>query len=129
MLESLIQAGAWLIRLTEDFAHSVVVLRQAKGIKYGKFIEPGDRLAVRVELALAQWPSASEIVWLKATGQVNGTQMVSARLGLARYNLADSSPDGLALDTELRQVYRRQLELLLRCDRSQARQTSTSLPQ
>src|SRR5579859_4975415 len=50
MLEALAQAGAWLIRDSEDFAHSVIVLKQAKTIKYGSFVEPGRRLELRVDL-------------------------------------------------------------------------------
>ena len=50
MLEALTQAGAWLVRDMEDFAHSVVVLKQAKTIKYGSFVEPGRQLQLRVEL-------------------------------------------------------------------------------
>ena len=41
MLEAMTQAAAWTIRLGEDFAHSIVVLRQAKNVKYGDFVEPG----------------------------------------------------------------------------------------
>src|SRR3954452_6748609 len=50
MLEALTQAGAWLIRETEDFAHSVIVLKRAKTIKYGSFVEPGRQLQLRVEI-------------------------------------------------------------------------------
>ncbi|MCS7166703.1 MAG: 3-hydroxyacyl-ACP dehydratase FabZ family protein [Gemmatales bacterium] len=112
MLEALIQAGAWLIRLTEDFAHSVIILRQAKGIKYGSFVEPGSRLDLRVETVSGNWPKVGEIIWLKGIGEVNGHQAVTARLGLTRYNLGESRPDGLELDSELRNVYRRQYYLL-----------------
>src|SRR5690349_23967185 len=51
MLEALTQAGAWLIRATEDFAHSVIVLKSARTIKYGSFVEPGRQLQLRVEMA------------------------------------------------------------------------------
>ena len=50
MLEALTQAGAWLIRDMEDFAHSIIVLKQAKTIKYGSFVEPGRQLELRVNL-------------------------------------------------------------------------------
>src|SRR4029079_18881704 len=50
MLEALTQAGAWLIRETEDFAHSVIVLKSARTIKYGSFVEPGRQLQLRVEI-------------------------------------------------------------------------------
>src|SRR4029078_11551248 len=50
MLEALTQAGAWLIRDLEDFAHSIIVLKQAKTIKYGSFVEPGRQLQLKVDL-------------------------------------------------------------------------------
>src|ERR1700761_294877 len=50
MLEALTQAGAWLIRETEDYAHSMIVLKSARGIKYGSFVAPGNQLRLIVEL-------------------------------------------------------------------------------
>ena len=35
MLQTLIEAGAWLLRLSEDYRHSIIVLREVKNIKYG----------------------------------------------------------------------------------------------
>src|SRR5438128_6942392 len=51
MLETLVEAGAWLLRITEDYRHSVIVLREAKNVKYGNFMQPGKSLAVTVEFA------------------------------------------------------------------------------
>src|SRR6185312_14810173 len=50
MLETLVEAGAWLLRLTDNFASSVIVLREAKGVKYGTFMEPGRQMAITVDL-------------------------------------------------------------------------------
>src|ERR1700694_1397885 len=50
MLETLVEAGAWLLRLTDDFQHSVIVLRGARNVKYGSFMEPGRQMAISVEL-------------------------------------------------------------------------------
>src|SRR5271155_4783330 len=50
MLQTLVEAGAWLVRITEDFRHSVIVLREAKSVKYGSFMEPGKTLMVTAEL-------------------------------------------------------------------------------
>jgi len=33
MLEALTQASAWLIRVSEDFSHSIVVLKEARNVK------------------------------------------------------------------------------------------------
>src|SRR5258708_10613141 len=48
MLQTLVEAGAWLLRLTDDFKHSVIVLREARNVKYGTFMEPGRRLGLAV---------------------------------------------------------------------------------
>src|SRR5438046_3768649 len=50
MLQSLVEAGAWLLRITEDFSHSMIVLREARNVKYGTFLEPGKTLMVTAEL-------------------------------------------------------------------------------
>ena len=49
-LQTLVEAGAWLLRLTDDYARSVWVLREAKNVKYGTFMPPGRRMDVAVEL-------------------------------------------------------------------------------
>ena len=41
MLQTLVEAGSWLLRLTEDFRHSVITLREAKNVKYGHFMSRG----------------------------------------------------------------------------------------
>src|SRR5947199_3724920 len=50
MLETLVEAAAWLLRLTDDFRHSVIVLREARNVKYGTFMEPGRQMTIRVDL-------------------------------------------------------------------------------
>src|SRR5947209_16457193 len=50
MLQTLVEAGSWLLRLTEDFRYTVVALREAKNVKYGSFMEPGRQLLVTAEL-------------------------------------------------------------------------------
>ena len=106
MLETMTQAAAWMIRLGEDFAHSIVVLRAAKNVKYGDFVEPGKVLTVTIE-ALSQDESTTKV---KATGTVGGRTSLTARLTLERYNLADRVAHGDALDarvrTEMRKLWR-----------------------
>src|SRR6516164_2582246 len=50
MLQTLVEASAWLLRLTTDFRHSVIVLREAKNVKYGTFMEPGRAMEIEVEM-------------------------------------------------------------------------------
>lgn len=95
MLEALTQAGAWLIRDMEDFAHSVIVLKQAKTIKYGSFVEPGRRLQLRVDL-VAHGDSETTF---KGAGTIDGQDMVKGRFTLIRYNLREKNPSLHATDS------------------------------
>jgi 3-hydroxyacyl-[acyl-carrier-protein] dehydratase len=88
MLEALAQAGAWLIRDMEDFANSVVLLKQAKTIKYGSFVEPGRQLQLRVELTGHGERESS----FKGVGLIDGQEMVKGRFTLTRYNLRERDP-------------------------------------
>lgn len=97
MLEALTQAGAWLIRETEDFAHSVIVLKQAKTIKYGSFVEPGRRLELRVDLVA----HGDRDTTFKGVGSIEGQTMVQGRIVLTRSNLRDRDPAFLATDAAI----------------------------
>src|ERR1700752_3038326 len=90
MLQTLVEAGAWLLRLTEDFRHSVIVLRDARNVKYGNFMQPGFSLVVSAEMA-ATPVEAPEVVF-KGKGEMDGAATVSAKFTLARYNLRDRDP-------------------------------------
>ena len=103
MLEAMTQAAAWTIRLGEDFAHSIVVLRTAKNVKYGDFAEPGRVLTVRAEV-LDQDETRTRI---KASGTIGGRTSLTARLVLERYNLADRQVHGAAIDARVRAEMRR----------------------
>src|SRR3954465_6698482 len=97
MLEALTQAGAWLIRDMESFAHSVVILKGAKTIKYGSFIEPGRQLQLHVELAAHDEREST----FKGVGMIDGKEMVKGRFTLTRYNLRDRDPELHTTDTAI----------------------------
>jgi 3-hydroxyacyl-[acyl-carrier-protein] dehydratase len=108
MLEAMTQAGAWLIRASEDFEHSMVVLKQASGVKYGQFLEPGQTLLVTAEIV----KNSETETKMKAKGTVDGHVIVSGRLVLAKYNLADTRPEHQATDRATRQHLRTFFNLL-----------------
>ena len=105
MLEAMTQAGAWLIRASEDFAHSIVVLKEARNLKYGDFVEPGETLTVELEI-LKQDDHETK---LKARGHVDDRPHVSARLTLERFNLSDRQPNRSEADAvvvrQLRELF------------------------
>jgi len=85
MLQALVETGSWLLRVSDDFRFSVIVLREAKNVKYGAFMEPGRQMQLNVELVEQEGPSAV----LKGKGEVDGNSSVTARFVLTRYNLQE----------------------------------------
>jgi 3-hydroxyacyl-[acyl-carrier-protein] dehydratase len=114
MLEAMTQAAAWTIRLGEDFAHSIVVLREARNVKYGDFVEPGRVLTVTAEIQSQDGP----LVKVKASGSVGERTSLTARLVLERYNMADRIPYGDAVDARVRSELRKLWGLLHPVSRS-----------
>jgi 3-hydroxyacyl-[acyl-carrier-protein] dehydratase len=110
MLEAMTQCGAWLVRASEDFAHSMVTLAEARAVKYADFVRPGQTLTVRAEL-ISHNENESK---LKAHGAVDGSINVSARLTLRRHNLAEIHPDRAASDAIVRAEMRKLFKLLYR---------------
>jgi len=113
MLEAATQSAAWLLHHRTGFARSMAVLKEARNVKYGTFVAPGNFL--RIE---AEWMKETEAgATFKATGTVGnaagGTaQAVQMRLELAYFNLADKNPELAALDQKLTEHNRRRWELL-----------------
>src|SRR5258708_5014753 len=102
MLQTLVEAGAWLLRLSDDFRHSVIVLREVKNIKYGAFMEPGKQMTINVELT----ERGNGLATFKGKGECQGQSTVSARLVLAFYNLRDRNPALKATDERIVQGLR-----------------------
>src|SRR6201999_1214263 len=49
MLEALTQAAGWLLNRRSNFAKSIAVLKEARNVKYGNFVAPGNSLRVEVD--------------------------------------------------------------------------------
>jgi 3-hydroxyacyl-[acyl-carrier-protein] dehydratase len=108
MLEAMTQAGAWLVRASEDFAHTMVVLGEVANMKCGQFVQPGQTLSVSAEILKDEDRQTK----LKARGTVNGQTAVSARLVLRKYNLADGDPEMAEADAAMRELLRSFFTLL-----------------
>jgi len=97
MLEAITQAAAWLLHHRSGFAKSMAVLKEARNVKYGHFVAPGNFLRVEVELNKTTDAGAS----FKASGSVGDKQALQARVELAYFNLADKLPELAAMDARL----------------------------
>jgi len=114
MLQTLVEAGAWLLRLSENYAHSIIVLREVKNIKYGSFMEPGKQMHLHLELV----ERSDSLATFKGKGEAEGATCVQARLVLATYNLSDAQRNQAIVQT-LQQQARLLCELPGGCAASQ----------
>jgi 3-hydroxyacyl-[acyl-carrier-protein] dehydratase len=102
MVEAMVQAGAWFMRHEDDFAFSMVVLKAARAIKFVNFVLPGRTLHVTAELT----SSTARECTFKGSGTVDGESMVSAKLTLERFNLAERNPRLAEADEAQKQAAR-----------------------
>lgn len=89
MVEALVQTGAWLMRHTENFQYSTVLLKEAKATKFNNFVTPGKALVIECEIHKKD----GNLYTFKASGTVDGNSAVSSRLTLEQFNLADRNPN------------------------------------
>jgi len=108
MLEALFQASCWLIRATEGFENSLLVLKEARNVRFADFMEPNQTLQITAEILKLEQNSVS----IKATGMKGETVAVSARLVIGKSNLASQNIDLSPLDEFMRESMRLQLEQL-----------------
>lgn len=98
MLETLVEAGAWLWRLTTDFRHSVIVLREAKNVKYATFMVPGRAMEIAVDMVNEDGNQAT----FRGKGKIqDGEQTISAQVTLAAYNVRDKRAGARVIDEKL----------------------------
>ena len=112
MLEAMYQTSAWLIRFTDDFAKSMVVLDEAKTVKYAGFVRPGQTLQLTSELQNRE----DDLATFNAKGVVDGEVAVKAKLVLKQFNLADTDPEKTATDAHIRKNLRDQFTMLSASD-------------
>lgn len=109
MLEAITQAAGWLLHHRRGFVKSVTVLKEARNVKYGRFVAPGDWLTVQVEFAKDTDAGGATF---KATGLVGNATAVSARVELAYFDLGEKHPELAGLDAELKRHTQKRFDLL-----------------
>jgi 3-hydroxyacyl-[acyl-carrier-protein] dehydratase len=109
MLEAATQAAAWLLRLSENFAHSIICLKEARNIKYADFVPPGYTLKVTVSLIKRE----ERLATFKVEGQLGDRPTLSGRIVLETYNLRERNPEKLVIDRKLETKFRKTLAALM----------------
>jgi 3-hydroxyacyl-[acyl-carrier-protein] dehydratase len=97
LLEGLVESASWLVRESENFAHSMILLEEARNVKYKSFAAPGARIEYTVEAKTIEESISSFIGF----GESGGQQVVEAKFGLRHFNLADKNAAMAATDARI----------------------------
>ena len=109
MLESLVQAAAWLLRVEQDFSRSLIVLGAARNVRYSSFVVPGNIFRGEAELIGFDGGLGK----FKAVGRTgDGAQAVQGRLELRCFNVADVSPAAAGADERIIAQLKQQFRLI-----------------
>lgn len=108
LLEGLIESASWLVRQTENFAHSMILLEHARNVKYKSFLAPGCQIEYTVEAKTIEENVSS----FTGSGISDGRLIVEARLALKHFNLAEKNSAMAAIDAEIIENLKKRWELL-----------------
>ena len=97
MVEALVQSAAMLVHLTNDFSHSMVVLAEARNVKYKSFVRPGNLMRITVEAKSIEAEGSS----FTASACVDNKSMVEARLKLRHFNLSEKDKSLADVDARI----------------------------
>lgn len=122
MVESLVQSGAWLMRHTEDFRYSTILLKEARAVRFNNFVAPGQSLQVECSVHKQE----PRLYTFKASGTVDGASAVSARITLEQFNLAERNPELRASDERRIGKLRELFEALWQGGRNEGKSSVTS---
>jgi len=108
LLEGLIESASWLVREAENFAHSMILLEEARNVKYKSFLAPGAQVEYTVEARTIEENVSS----FTGFGESGGGRIVEARFGLRHFNLADENSAMAATDARIIENMKKRWKLL-----------------
>ena len=108
LLEGLIESASWLVRETENFAHSMILLEQARNVKYRSFVAPGAQIEYTVQAKAIEENVSS----FSGFGLSNGERIVEAKFALRHFNLADEYSAMAAADATIIESLKQRWRLL-----------------
>ena len=108
LLEGLIETASWLVRVSEDFSHSMVLLETARNVKYKSFAAPGMQIEYRVKAKTIE-DNVSSFV---GEGICGDKSIVEAKFSLRHFNLGDENPKMASVDGVIIENMKKRYDLL-----------------
>ncbi len=109
LLEGMVESASWLVRKTENFAHSMILLAEARNVKYRSFLAPGSQIQYTVQAKVIEESVSSFAGW----GVADGQKIVEARFGLRHFNLAERKATLAATDAQIVEHMKSRYHLLM----------------
>ena len=110
LLEGLIESAGWLVRKNQDFANSIVLLEQAKNVKYKSFAAPG----MQIQYCVTAKSIETNVSSFTGVGTVDEVSIVEAKFTLWHFNLAEKNPKMASVDGKIIESMKQRFELLYR---------------
>ncbi len=108
LLEGLIESASWMVRETENFAHSMILLEYAKNVKYKSFLAPGAQIEYTIEAKTIE----ENISSFTGFGLSQEELIVEARFGLRHFNLSSQDAKLAAVDANIIEDMKKRWKLL-----------------
>lgn len=108
LLEGLIETASWLVRTSQNFSHSMVLLETARNVKYKSFAAPGMQIEYRVKAKTIE-DNVSSFV---GEGICGDKSIVEAKFALRHFNLADENPKMASVDGMIIENMKKRYDLL-----------------
>ena len=109
LLQGLVESASWLVRKTQNFANSMVLLQQTKNVKYKSFLAPGDQIEYTIQAKDIEENISS---FIGSGTSKSGEKIVEGRLALRHFNLADENSAFANADAKVIENMKKRWELL-----------------
>jgi 3-hydroxyacyl-[acyl-carrier-protein] dehydratase len=118
LLQGLVESASWLVRQTQDFANSMILLEQARNVKYTSFLAPGAQIEYTVQAKTIEDNISSFVGF----GVSQDQRIVEARFALRHFNLADQDRVMAAVDAQIIKALKERWRLIFQLGRRQSQQ-------
>ncbi len=108
LLQGLVESASWLVRETQHFAHSMVLLEQTRNVKYKSFLAPGNQITYIVTAKTIE----DNVSSFSGYGESQGQRIVEARFALRHFNLVDRNDAYAGTDANLIENLKKRWKLL-----------------
>ncbi|MCK5001337.1 MAG: hypothetical protein KAS23_17455 [Anaerohalosphaera sp.] len=94
LLQGMVESASWLVRHSQAFSNSMVLLEQTRNVKYKSFAAP----SMQIEYDITAKAIEENVSSFIGRGTCDGKPIVEAKFSLRHFNLADENPKMAAVD-------------------------------